>query len=59
MEKEIEKNESNNAFFPFTINKDIDTWISRKSNYISKSFFISEKKTANKTTKKDIKSLKK
>jgi hypothetical protein len=55
MEKEIEKNESNNAFFPFTINKRyryLDT--SRKSNYISKSLFISEKKTANKTIKKDI-----
>ena len=55
MEKEIEKNESNNAFFPFTINKDKDTWIPQENRItFQKAFSYLRKKTANKTIKKDI-----
>jgi hypothetical protein len=53
MEKEIEKNESNNAFFPFTINKDIDTWIPQENRItFQKAFSYLRKKLQIKLSRK-------
>ena len=53
MTKEIEKNESNNILFPFTINKDIDTWLPQDQRIsFQKSFAYLRKKLQIKQSRK-------
>ena len=53
MEKEIEKNDSNKTLFPFTINKDIDTWIPQENRTtFQKAFAFLRKKLQIKQSRK-------
>ena len=53
MEKEIEKDESNKSLFPFTINKDIDTWIPHENRTsFQKAFAYLRKKLQIKQSRK-------